>query len=116
MANVDKKIALPDPDKKNKFEVDLVDALVRYTSKVGDTFAKGIRAEDNWDAQVISVTLAAANVEQAVAHSLKRVPGGYIVVSIDKAAVVYDGITAWTTTNIYIRSNTAATAVKVILI
>ena len=116
MANVDKKIALPDPDKTNKFEVTLVDVLIRYTSKVGDAFAKGIRASDNWDAQVISVTLAAANVEQAVAHTLKRVPTGYIVVSINKVAVVYDGTTAWTTTNIYIRSNTAATAVKVILI
>lgn len=116
MANVERKISLPEPDKTSKFDVDLVDCLLRYTAKIGDAINGGIKASDNWDAQIITVTLAAANVEQAVAHTLKRVPTGYIVLSRNIAAVIYDGTTAWTSTNIYIRSDTNATTIKVILI
>lgn len=116
MATIDKQLQCPDPDKQNKFEVDLVDRLIRYTAKLGNIINKGVRAADNWDAQTISVTLATANTEQAVAHTLKRIPVGYIVLSMDKVATIYDGTTAWTTTNVYIRSNVNATAVKIILI
>lgn len=116
MATIDQKLQCPEPDKRNKYEIELTDRLTRYTSKLGDIINKGIRATDNWDAQVISVTLAAADTEQAVAHTLKRVPTGYIVLSADKAAQVYDGTTAWTITNIYIRSNVDNTTAKIILI
>ena len=116
MSQIERKIILPDPTKGDKFQEDLIEALNRYTQKVGDCINKGIRAADNWDAQIISVVLAAANVEQAVAHTLKRVPIGYIVVSNDKAAIIYDGTTAWTSTNLYIRSNVITTTVKIILL
>lgn len=116
MATIDKKLDCPDPDKGNKFQTDLVDRLLRYTLKIGDILNKGIRAADNWDAQTISATLATADTEQAVAHTLKRIPLGYIVLSMDKVATIYDGTTAWTNTNIYIRSSADATTVKIILI
>jgi len=116
MATIDKKIQCPEPDKRNRFEVDLTDRLIRYTSKVGDILNKGIRATDNWDAYIVTVTLVAADVEQAVAHTLKRVPTGFMVLSTDKAAQIYNGGTAWTATNIYIRSNVANTTAKVVLI
>ena len=116
MASLDKKLDCPSPDKTNKFQVDLVDRLLRYTQKLGDIINKGIRAADNWEAQIITVTLTLADTEQAIPHTLKRIPEGYVLVSNDKAAIIYDGTTAWTTTNIYIRSNVAATTVKVILI
>ena len=65
---------------------------------------------------VISYTSnGTANAEDSAGHSLKRVPQGYLVISVDKAAVIYKGSNAWTTDKIFLKSNTASTAVKLIV-
>jgi hypothetical protein len=52
----------------------------------------------------------AANTEDAVPHTLGRIPLGYIVVHQDKAAVVYDSGTAFTDTKLYLKSSAASVA------
>lgn len=51
---------------------------------------------------------AVANTEDTVAHGLTVVPIGYLVIKQDKAGSVYSGTTAWDTTNLYLKSNTAS--------
>jgi len=51
-----------------------------------------------------------ANTEDAVTHNLERVPLGYVVVSQDKAATLYDSGTAATSTTIYWKSSATSVA------
>ena len=57
---------------------------------------------------VVFTSHAVATTEDTVPHKLGRVPNGYIVVKQDKAGIVYDGTTAWTTTNLYLKSSVAS--------
>lgn len=61
-------------------------------------------------------TNAIANTEDTVAHSLKMIPVGYLVFSIDKAGVLYKGATAWDTTNIYLKCSVASAAVLIFIL
>lgn len=58
----------------------------------------------------------AADTEDAITHGLGSVPIGFIVTKLDKGAVVYDSGTAWTETTIYLKTNTASTAVEIFLL
>jgi hypothetical protein len=51
---------------------------------------------------------AGPNTEFAVAHGLGRIPIGFFVLSTDKAAHIYKSTTAWTTSNIYLKSDVAS--------
>lgn len=77
----------------------------------------GLRFEDNNSLYRVTITTSATpNTEQAVAHTLKnRTPIGYLVISSDKAAHIYDGTTAWTTSNIYLRSDVASVTAKLLV-
>ena len=59
----------------------------------------------------IYTTNATPDTEDTIVHGLGRIPIGYIIVSCNKAAIVYNGATAWDITNIYLRCNAASTAV-----
>jgi len=68
--------------------------------------------------QAVYVTFTSngvANTEDTVPHVLGFVPKGYIAVKQDKAAILYDGTTAFTTTNLYLRSS-VATVVWTVLV
>lgn len=56
-----------------------------------------------------------ANTEDTVAHTLGRIPTGYIVVDQDKAAIVYDSATAHTTSTLYLKTNVATVAWKLLV-
>ena len=56
-----------------------------------------------------------ANTEDTVSHNLARIPTGYIVVTQDKAATLFNGTTTWTTTNLYLRTSVASVAWKVLV-
>ncbi len=127
MSQIERKLQLPDPLKDvktfpelieaiRKYQTDLNEALLRFTRRIVDVLNGGIKITDNFDAQIVTVTLTAADTEQAVSHTLKRVPTGYIVLSNDKAAIIYDGTTSWTSSTIYIRSNVDNTTVKIIIL
>lgn len=103
--------ALPQDDWGRNIERALDDFLSQVTLIVN----KGIRFADNFDAQMVSVTTAAADTEVTVAHTLKRVPTGYLVYSRDKGGTVYDSGTAFTSSNIYIKCTTATTVLKLLI-
>lgn len=66
--------------------------------------------------QNVSVTThGTANTEFSVAHGLGVVPLGYIVISRDKAAVIYDSTTAWDREKIYLKANTATVVIRLLI-
>lgn len=69
---------------------------------------------DNIKTQILSITFPTANTEVVTVHSLGKVPNGYIKVGSEAAAVIYDGTTENTSSNIYLRS-TVATTVQVMV-
>lgn len=64
---------------------------------------------------VVFTSNGTANTEDTVSHELGRTPVGYIPVKQDKAAVLYDGTTAATSTNIYWKSSAATVAWTVLI-
>lgn len=80
---------------------------------LADLFDKGIGIDDNLDVSTVSVTSnGSANTEDAFAHTLGRIPVGYLVVNQDKAASVYASGTTWTKTTIYLKTSVATVALK----
>lgn len=65
--------------------------------------------------QVISDT-GTAGVEFQVAHTLGAVPVGFIVLKNNKNGVVFDGSTAWTSTNIFLTHGAANATITVFLL
>jgi len=65
----------------------------------------------NFAAQYLVFTSnGSADTEDTVPHNLTYIPNGYIVVNQDKAAILYDSGTAFTTTNIYLKSSATSVA------
>lgn len=70
----------------------------------------------NIDAVYVEFTSSATpDAENTIPHKLGRVPRGIIVVMQDKAASVYKGTTAWTSSNIYLKVNTASVTIKLLV-
>lgn len=112
---IDKYIQVPETSAPEIFLKSLVDVLLKYTRKLGMAVNGGLKMGENIDCQIKEVVTAAANTEVAVSHTLKRTPTGFMVVNLDKAAIIYASGTAWTATNIYIKSNAATTTVKLLI-
>lgn len=70
----------------------------------------GILFSDNFSSKIQSVEFTAANTDVQIQHNLGRVPAGYLVFKLSAAAIVYDGATANTTTNAFLRSSAPCTA------
>ena len=79
----------------------------------GTDGSRGENISGEW--QVVADT-GGADTEFAVAHTIGSVPIGFIVTNIDKGAVIYDSGTAWTSSNIYLKSTVANSAVTLFLI
>jgi len=62
-----------------------------------------------------ATTNAVVDTETGFAHTLGRVPAGYIVVKRAGGGVVYNGTTAWTATMIYLKCTTVANVVTLIV-
>lgn len=108
------KLRLPEP--QDKRERDLQYALTNFSRFLIDLLNGGLRFADNFDAEIKSITTnGTANTEDAVSHSLKRVPTGYLILNRDKAGVVYDSGTPWTATSIYLKCSVATVAVKIMI-
>lgn len=99
------------------FDRDLVTVLTGWTQNLLAIVDGGISLEDNIDAATASFTSSATpDEENIVPHGLGKVPTHFIVTSLDKAAIIYKGTTAFTKTNIYLKSNVASTVVKVVVL
>lgn len=64
----------------------------------------------NFRAQTLSITFIASGTEVASPHNLGRTPTGYLVTGANAAMSVYDGSTANTESNLYLRANASGTA------
>jgi len=77
----------------------LTNGAITNDSKAGNFDAK-------WQ---VFTSNGTANTEDTVAHKLGRVPVGVFAGLPDKAAILYKGTTAWTSTNIYVKTSAATT-------
>ena len=106
-----------DPAQFRQFDRDLLTALGGWSLQLKGILDRGISFNDNVDSVVVSFTSnGVANTEDTIAHTLGKVPTYFLVASLDKGAVIYKGTTAFTATNIYVKSTVASTAVKLILL
>ena len=101
---------------ESQFDKTLQESLHRYSTDLSDLLNGGIRFADNFDAEIITVAdTGLANVEFTTAHTLKRVPTGFIVLNNNKAGIVYDSGTAWTSTAIYLKCSVASCTIKILV-
>lgn len=90
---------------------DVIKWINEYEPAVA-TALESLTFDDNFSGDEIAFTSSATpDAENAVTHSLGRVPSGFSVTSLNKAATVYKGATAWTATTVYLKVNVATTAV-----
>jgi hypothetical protein len=88
------------------FEKNLEKSFQRLVDQLFQLFRNGLLFSDNFDCDIVDFTTPAIrDTEFSVAHDLKRVPTGYIVIRSTNLgpALLYDGPTAWTTTSIYLK-------------
>lgn len=109
-------VPLPQPGQNLRpFDLDLIRMLDSLSSNLSAVFDRGVNVQDNLDVQIISyVSNAVPDTEDTVAHLLKRIPAGYLVAGLDKAAVVY-ATSAGTVTDILLKCNLASVSVKLIV-
>jgi hypothetical protein len=102
--------------KLRKYDEDLAKTLQVLMGNLKRMFAGGISLDGNVDGQIVTLTThASADTEFSVAHTLKRIPTGFIVVKRDKGGVIYDGVTAWDSTQIFLKCTTTSTLVTVLI-
>ena len=92
-------------------------ALDKWAQALVLLLKNGLRFEDNNDIDLVTFTThATPGTEVAVAHTLKnRVPNGFLVYGKDKAGHLYDGTTAFSSANIYVRSDVASVTAKIMI-
>lgn len=73
-----------------------------------------ISFSDNFRGRIVNVVFNAANTQQAINHSLNKIPTGYLNIGSKAATQLYNGVTASTTQTIWLQS-TAATTVNVLI-
>lgn len=100
------KLQIPDISNQN----DLTQGI-RFTSialsRIVDMLNGNIGVTDNLDVAIISgVTFSIINSEVTVAHGLDRTPVGFIPIIPSVAMNLYNGVTAWTNSNMYLKSDT----------
>lgn len=90
--------------------------LEEYDRNQDAILNRGIRFEDNVDCVMVEFTSnGTPNTQDTVAHTLGKVPTGFLVVNKDKAGDVYAGGTTWTKTNIYFKTTVASVALKILV-
>lgn len=61
------------------------------------------------------ITPATPDLEYSIEHGFGTVAIGFIVISQDKAAITYKGSTAWDNDKVYLKTNTATVAARVMV-
>lgn len=104
------------PRARNKQEEELYTVLQTYFNDITKILDGGIVYSDNFDVDIVSFTSdAVADSEDTVSHDLGKVPTGFHIINRDKAGILYDSGTSWTSSNIYLKSNLASTTYKIIV-
>ena len=109
-----KRIKTAKPE--NNFEISLEQELLSFNQELAQIINNGLKFTDNFNADIVTVSdTGSANSENTVAHTLKRVPIGFLCISNNLAGVVYNSGTVFTTTNIYVKCSVANCTVKLLI-
>ena len=101
---------------ESEFDKSLTQELLSAWRELSSLLNGGIKFEDNFNAQIIDVSDSGTiNTEFSVSHDLKRVPSGFLVFNINKAGVVYDSGTAWTTAALFLKCSAANATIKLLV-
>jgi hypothetical protein len=100
---------------ETEFEKNLEKSFQRLLDQLTQILNKGLVFSDNFSIDILIFTSQQADSEFPVTHNLRRVPTGYIVIGMDKAGLLYNGATAWTSTNIYLKASLGATTFKALI-
>lgn len=114
MGQIDTRIQTGTPI--TPYEKDLSVALLTYTLRMAGIINGGINFDDNFNCDIVSVAdTGLVDTEFSVAHGLKKVPEGYIVIGRNKAGTVYDSGGTWTTTALLLKCNVANCTLKILI-
>lgn len=92
---------------------ELRDRIVRYADLLHATL-HSLTFDDNMLGNFCVVTFPVApNTDLTITHGLGFIPAGYIVTRRSNGGVIYDGVTTWTTVNLYLRSTAASTGATI---
>lgn len=96
---------IKDPTTKNWADklVRMLDDLIKKIAAIPFNRSESLNVADT----------GSADTEFSTTHHIGRVPAGFILTKSDKAACVYDSGTAWTTTTIYLKCNSANAAITI---
>ena len=84
--------------------------------KLIDLLNGGLRFHDNFDADIQAFTTSSPpDTEMQIAHALKRVPTGFLVLKIDRTGTMYAGVGTWTSQFLYLRCSASAAVVTVMI-
>lgn len=98
------------------FDKDLCRELESLLRSLDGILNMGLSFADNMDARLVSVTShATPGTEFSVAHTLGKIPTGYIIYRRTKAGSLYDGSSSNTASTLYLKSD-ASSGVFYILI
>jgi len=102
-----------DPNLRD-FDRFLLQQLEEWQQNLKSILDRGIERNDNVDQRDATFTSnAVADTEDAVTHTLGKIPEGFRVINSDKAATVYDSGTAWTETTIFLKTNVASATITI---
>lgn len=91
-------------------------AYVQRAINGGLTFGDGTSADNVKGTWATFTSNATPDAEFAVNHNLGRAPVGYLVFTRDKAGTLYNGASAWTATQVFLKCNVASVTFKVFFI
>jgi hypothetical protein len=102
---------------ESMFEKMLEKELLSIWNELSGVINGGLKFSDNFNCeQVVVADTGTADTEFKVAHTLKRVPSGYLMISRNKAGQIYKGSTAWSDTFVYLKADTANMNITLLLI
>lgn len=98
-----------------KIDEDLFRALNELNDNLDVILNQGINFSENFDSVYVTHTFGATpDTEESIAHDLGRVPTGYIPVTKDKAADVYN-TSAPTKTTLFLKCNVSSATIKLLV-
>lgn len=114
MPQIEKSLHTTLPE--SNYDKSLDQELRDYVTNLANLLNKGLRFSDNFDMNILTVSdSGTANTEFTVAHTLKRVPIGYLPIKQSIAGSIYLGSSSWTATNIYLKCSTGNNALTLLV-
>lgn len=110
------RFQVPDDPPKDEHVKTLEISLDKIFTVIRQILNNGLRFSENFDSAITTLTTSATpGTETAIAHGLKRIPTGCIVLEQTKAGHLYRGASGKDATNYYVASDVASLTVRVII-